>query len=758
MTISVQFAMWCIAGLIVSLLCVVNVRKRKDKIARTIEKILWLVIVAVIASIVLAFLSTSRTAPVEVFFGIRYSCMLWVCYFMVEYVCLYTKPKTHVLWIDDVWKIVLLADTLSLMLNVKFGHAMVCKKIIIDHEMCWVAMSRTGHWIHVGICVIMVLEVIVRLVIALLRCPVPYRGKYGGLLVAFIVTSFSTIYYQCRSDTLDISVLFLVAGMVVLVYNSFYFVPVLLRRRLLQSVFSEMKDTMVMFDNKGNCVYLNNKWSQNDVVLDMKQDVFHAALEKAHDAQSAICVTYGDEVRYYEDRYDELRDKDGKHVGSYYIFRDITEEQKLLRVQHYLANFDKLTGLYNRERFLRFAGMLMKEMPDEQFVIVCTDIYKFNVINEVFGIAIGDELLKILAQAVAGYTQEKCVYGRLDADTFALCIPEQFFDAERFGDAINNAAKTLDINYPVINHIGIYRVENRSLSVSAMCDRAMLAVNSIKTDYMRDVVYYDENLRKNLLAEQGVLADLEKAFEEKQFVMFLQPQYNHNTGLIIGSEALVRWNHPKKGLVPPKEFIPLLEQNGLITRLDMYVWEMACKQLQQWKNEGKEGRSISVNISNKDFFYIDIYEVLTGLVEKYGINVSDLKLEITESAFSIDMVKQLEIIEKLQERGFIIEMDDFGSGYSSLNSLKDVPVNVLKMDMIFMAKSDRYKRSEYILQTIITMANKLQMPVIAEGVETKEQADFLSGMGCEIIQGYYYAKPMPVEEFEKLYEKSNGGQ
>ena len=754
MTINIQFSILCIAELIVNVLCLVDVRRRKDTIARTVEKIIWLVAIATVASIVIA-LACSHDL-MAIYFGIRYACMTWICYFMVEYVCRYTKPKSHLLWVDDVWKGILVADTVSLIANAYFGHAMTCKYITTDAGTYWVAAPGIGYWAHLGICMIMAIEVILRLVFAWIKSPVPYRRKYWGLLIAFVVATAGVVGYQCAKEALDASILFFAAGSIILVYNSFYMVPQVLRKNLLESVFGEMEDTLVMFDHKGNCVYLNNKWSENNVVLNMKQEEFHIAVEKAHDAQSAICVTYGDEVRYYEDRYDELQDKNGKHVGSYYIFRDITEEQKLLRVQHYLANFDKLTGLYNRERFLRLSGIMMKEMADEQFVIVCTDIYKLKVINEVFGLAIGDELLKLMAKALVGYTEEKSIYGRLDADTFAVCIPEKYFDAERFADETNAAMKELNINYPVINHIGVYRVEDSSLSVSAMCDRAMLAVNSIKSDYMQGIVYYDESLREKLLAEQEVLADLEKAFEEEQFTMYLQPQYNHNTGLIIGSEALVRWRHPKKGLIAPKEFIPLLEQNGLISKLDMYVWELACKQLQQWKREGKTGRSISVNISNKDFYYIDIYEVLTGLVKKYDIHVPDLKLEITESAFSIDMVRQLEVIEKLQEMGFIIEMDDFGSGYSSLNSLKDVPVNVLKMDMIFMAKSDRYKRSEDILQMIVAMANKLNMPVIAEGVETKEQADFLSGIGCEIIQGYYYAMPMPVEEFDRLYEKSNG--
>lgn len=754
MTTRMIFMISCYVGVLILVACVRKVKQRKEALSRTIETILWIEIVAVLASIVISLINIYII--ISLAYGVYYVCMLWLCYFMVQYTCQYTKVKTHMLWIDDLWKVLLVVDSVSLILNAFFGHMIDFKLYGKGVDIYWVTQPEFLYSVHLVICTIMIMEVIIRMTMSLVKSPIIYRWKYLSVLIMFLLIVGADAFFYYNSELLDASILVFAVGSIILTYNSFYFVPDILRKRMLSMVFRNMQDTLVLFDDKGNCVYVNNKRPQNDVVTKMKKEDFDEALKAAHAKQSDICVYYGTECRYYEDRFDELRDKNGKYIGCYYIFRDVTTEHELLHSQYYLANFDSLTGLYNRNRFFRLSEKYMKEMPDEQFLIVCSDIRRLKVINEVFGIQVGDRLLKLVASVLHDYIDEKMIYGRVEPDTFALCIPERYFDVERYVQMTHDAIKTLNINYPVINHIGIYRVEDRSLTISAMCDRAMLAVNSIKSDFQREIVYYDDSLREKLLRDQDILKDIQVAFEQDQFVIYLQPQFNHKTRQIIGAEALVRWVHPEKGVVAPNEFIPLLEANGLITKLNMHVWELACKQLQKWKNDGREDMSVSVNISNKDFFYVDIYEVLTGLIRKYDISVSSLKLEITESAFTIDLVKQLEMIEKLQDEGFIIEMDDFGSGYSSLNSLKDIPVDVLKMDMEFMSKSDRYKRSADILQMVVAMADKLSMPVIAEGVETKEQADFLGKIGCNIIQGYYYAKPMPVSEFEKLLIKSNG--
>lgn len=754
MTMRLWFVICCLIALAIMLICVSKVKQREESIGRNVEKILWIEMVAVLVSIVTAL--TDIYLIVSLAYGIYYAGMVWLCYCMVQYTCEYTKIKTRFLWIDELWKVLLLLDSVSLIVNAFFGHAAEYKLVQSGTNVFWQIQPKLLYTVHLVICTIMIVESIVRMVMALVHSPVLYRLKYVSVLVMFLIVVGADIIFFYAHHVLDMSILFFATGSAILTYSTFYFVPNTLRKKLLTMVFREMEDTLVMFDDKGNCVYLNNKWFQNNVVIKMKMSEFDEAVKNAHNNENAICVNYGEETRYYEERYDELRDEKGRYIGCYYIFRDITVERELQNKKNYLSNFDVLTGLYNRNRFFECSEAFMREFPEEQFLIVCSDIRNFKVINEVFGIQMGDQLLQLVAKACIEYSDDKGIYGRVGADSFALCIKEKDFEVEHFAEKINETIKTLKIKYPLVNHFGIYRVEDRELTVSAMCDRAMLAVNSIKSDYQREIVYYDDTLREKLLQEQEILKDLQQAFDEEQFAIYLQPQFSHKTHRIIGAEVLVRWIHPVKGVIAPNVFIPLLESIGLVTKLNVHVWELACKQLRKWKEEGKEEMALSVNISTKDFFYIDIYDVMMALMGKYDLSVDCLKLEITESAFTVDLVKQLATIEKLQAEGFIIEMDDFGSGYSSLNSLKDIPVDVLKMDMEFMSKSDRYNRSADILQMVVAMADKLKMPVIAEGVETKEQADFLGEIGCDIIQGYYYAKPMPVKEFEKMLKKYNG--
>lgn len=234
--------------------------------------------------------------------------------------------------------------------------------------------------------------------------------------------------------------------------------------------------------------------------------------------------------------------------------------------------------------------------------------------------------------------------------------------------------------------------------------------------------------------------------------MYLQPQIGEG-GKVIGAEALVRWQHPERGLVFPGDFIGVFEKTGLIYKLDEYMWELAAQKLKEWKDAGEEELHISVNISARDFYYMDIYEKMTSLVEKYGISPARLKLEITETAMMTEMKNQITLLERLRDYGFQIEIDDFGSGYSSLNMLKDITVDIVKIDMGFLRESERSEKGASILNHIISLINQLGMGVITEGVETKEQVESLTKMGCSMFQGYYFAKPMPVDAFEEKYRQ-----
>ena len=282
------------------------------------------------------------------------------------------------------------------------------------------------------------------------------------------------------------------------------------------------------------------------------------------------------------------------------------------------------------------------------------------------------------------------------------------------------------------------------------CDRAILAISTIKNSYHRSVARYETHLLDSFMTEHKIISQFEEALHSGQFEAYIQPQITAD-GQIFGGEALVRWNHPIRGFVSPALFIDVFEQTGLISRLDRYMWERACMELRKWQDNGLGGRYISVNISKKDFFLMDVTEVLTSLVRRYGIDPRCLHLEITETAVMSDPKKQTDIIRQLRNFGFVVEIDDFGSGYSSLNTLKDLNVDVLKVDMGFLTTTENLDRSMTILKMIIALAKSLDMEVITEGVETSEQVRFLTEFGCDVFQGFFFAKPMQVSDFEARY-------
>lgn len=285
-----------------------------------------------------------------------------------------------------------------------------------------------------------------------------------------------------------------------------------------------------------------------------------------------------------------------------------------------------------------------------------------------------------------------------------------------------------------------------------MCDKANLAIKTLNENYDKFIAYYNDAIFNDTIVEKQLVGDFDKALEEKQFCMYLQPQMTSD-GKMIGAEALVRWQHPKRGLIFPGDFIEVFEKTGLIYRLDKFIWELAIQKLAEWQKNGRNDLYISVNISTKDFYYMDIYKTITSLVEKYNIIPATLKLEITETAIMTGMANELDIINKFRQYGFQIEIDDFGSGYSSLNTLKDMDVDVIKIDMGFLSSTapNRLERSMSILNTIIALTKTLGLSVITEGVETKEQVSRLTQMGCGIYQGYYFSKPIPVDQFEDIY-------
>ena len=432
------------------------------------------------------------------------------------------------------------------------------------------------------------------------------------------------------------------------------------------------------------------------------------------------------------------------------------KDRQIIELHRYIEK-DSLTGLYNRETFYQRASALIQRDPDRQYSIIYLDISCFKVINDLFHVETGNLILKTAAyyfMAVIDEAYGAC--GRIEADHFVVCIPTDRFNIERMLEGLDQTIQSLGVRHNILFYAGIYPVDNPFLPVDQMCDRAHMALNKIKGNYMNRYAYYDTSMRDLMMQEQMIVRDMEFALQEQQFVIYLQPVYNIEKNHIVSAEALVRWMHPTDGVISPGKFIPIFERNGFIVRLDRFVWESVCRFLHDRRQRGEEIVPVSVNVSRLNFYNRDLLEFLLGLLEKYDLEAYMLKLEVTESAYTDNPYQLCSIINSFREHGFPVLMDDFGSGFSSLNMLKNLPMDVLKIDMGFVQELESSERANIVMKGIVNLAKELNMGVIVEGVETKRQLDLLAAIGCDEIQGYYFSRPLPVQDFVDLLDKDLG--
>lgn len=420
-----------------------------------------------------------------------------------------------------------------------------------------------------------------------------------------------------------------------------------------------------------------------------------------------------------------------------------------------LLQYDRLTGLYSKEYFYQRVKDILMRNPEQKYDIICSDIENFKLVNDVFGITAGDQLLRTVAEMYLKFTENKGVCGRLTADRFVCLLEHRWeYDDEMFIRAnalINDSANSKN----VVTKWGIYHVEDPAISVEQMCDRALLAVNSIKGQYGKYFATYDDKLRSSLLREQAISDCMETALAEGQFEIYLQPKYRIMDNMLSGAEALVRWNHPEWGFQSPAQFIPVFEKNGFITNLDQFVWDQTCAALRDWDDRGYPAINVSVNVSRADIYNADLTNILMDILGKYNLKPERLHLEITESAYTEDPKQIIDTVGSLRKLGFVIEMDDFGSGYSSLNMLNQMSLDILKLDMKFIQSETSKSVNKGILHFIMDLARWMNLTVVAEGVETEEQLKRLKDAGCDYAQGYYYAKPIPRAEFEELLKNAS---
>lgn len=427
---------------------------------------------------------------------------------------------------------------------------------------------------------------------------------------------------------------------------------------------------------------------------------------------------------------------------------ELSEDRKFIKA----AERDELTGLYSQSFFYEYADIMDRYHPDLKTDAVILNIDHFHLVNEIYGRDFGDEVLILIAEEIrkflAGSEGLAC---RSEADTFFLYLSHKE-SYEPLLKSINQEIARKPGNPNIRLRIGIYSRVEHDIDMEKRFSCAKLACNTLRGNFMHYIAYYDITLREKSIFSQRLINDIRDALDNHQFEVHYQPKYNitGDEPVLCSAEALVRWQHPEYGLIKPKVFLPLFEENGLVSLLDHYVWRETAKQIQTWKKTLGTYVPISVNVSRIDLYDVNLADYLLDLLDEYELSPRDIYLELTESAYSNDTTQLIQSVEALRREGFQIEMDDFGAGYSSLNMLASMPVDVLKLDMDFIGHIEDDPKAYRMVKLIMDMAEFIEVPVIAEGVETAGQFDLLKECDCDIIQGYYFSKPIPAKEFEAL--------
>ena len=650
----------------------------------------------------------------------------------------------------------LLADVVQLLLNPFFRHAFELVPVSVDGFDYYSLVPHLGQDFHRLVDYGILAGVLSAFAVKTIRSPKLQTERYSVILITgLLVTAWETAYIFSGTP-IDRSMFgFGVFGLLVFFF-SLYYRPMRLLDRMLSGVISGLPDAMFFFDQNQRCIWMNEAGAKLLQIRSEDLALAGNALEKRFGSRHPGEDSWSDQVVEETENGTQICRLSKRPLiynrkmnGFYITVRDETEEQRESEAKLYNARHDRLTGLFSRDYLYDRVKELLEQEPGREFLAVYADVSDFKMINDIYGYAFGDFALQRVADWVKEDIPEDSACGRLGGDTFGVCLPADAFNQERTEKKL--AGFLVDdgtTRHSLKIHIGVYRITDREMDVSVMFDRAHMAVSAIKQDYHTITAWYEEGMREQVLWNKQVSNELKEALAQGRIRPWLQPIVDRN-GRTVGAEALARWDHPKDGIRQPAAFIPIFERNGMIADLDLHIWRYCCSILRRWQEEG-DGRFISVNISPKDFQYLDVGEELKKMVKEYGTDPGKLRLEITESMMMTRPEERMAVLEDLRRNGFIIEMDDFGSGYSSLNMLKEMPVDVLKIDMAFLRGSED-RNGRVIVREIITLARELNILSLTEGVESENQYEDLLDMGCQLFQGNYFAEPMPPEAFEKQY-------
>ena len=750
-----QYSILFIVLLAVQITCSILSFKSKKSLGKYVGRLNITIMFPIIGNLII--LRASNEAVSEIGYYISYIGMtlilLAVTHFTVKY-CKGIEPerkhnKYYLIYVIGFF------DIFQLLLGTIIHHVFTVEKIILPNkEIFYMDMSSIGLTFHRVLTYIIYGCIVITYIVCTAKASKLYKEKYLTVLIILLAAGIAQGLFIYSKLPIDRSIVVHSLFGAIVFYLSILYQPLKLLDALMSSIISDMDDAVFVFDNMKKCLWVNDNGYR---LLGIEQGKLYLIKE-------AFLTKFGD-LSDKSDKWSAPIERDGFHYiiekkavksnnklldGYYIVIKDDTERFKTLEKERYESTHDSLTGMYNIQYLYTYIEHALSTTNDN-YSIIYINIKNFKIVNDIFGRKFGDTVLRQFGQWLQEKFKNTGICGRLMGDTFGIFIKQCNYNEVSFlNDLSEFTIQGKNIKHSISVHIGVYEITDKFVDVATMFDRAHLALSSIESNYKTDVKHYDDALRDVTIKEQQYTSNISDAISNNEIKPYLQPIVDNDNN-IVGAEALVRWDHPEFGLLSPSDFVTIFEKNGLIADIDKYIWKCACETLYKWKDTQFRNLFLSINISPIDFYFIDVITELKNLLSTYELNPEKLRIEITESTMMSNSEEKMALLRELRKLGFIIEMDDFGSGYSSLNLLKDMPVDVLKIDMQFLSNDS--KRANIIIKNIVRLARDLKIVPLIEGVETQEQYDMLKGIGVLLFQGYYFNKPLNVEEFEDFLIK-----
>lgn len=692
----------------------------------------------------------SRDAQLsEIFCCFEHAFTDWTLLFMTRYFLAMGENKQ----VKKVQRIVsdaiISCDTVVLLTNPINHLAFEFRTRSNDYGSYTQAVPKALFYVHCAICIIMLATMVSLMVKKILKSASFYKLRYESILATLIVIMvFNAIFYLTKTAVFDYSRVFYGIGALIFFFATYDYSPYGLMKIVQTYIDDNITDAVVAYDTFGKLLKKNilaGRMFSKEILI-RKEKLEEALGEEVKEGKFEKELN----GRYYSVTYKKLYDRHENFIASVFILSDITESKIRVEREHRAAIYDPLTNTFNRLGFVEEAPKFLAERNvTGGYAYMVSGICNFKGINGLYGTKVGDRVLIEIAKKFNDFQHVfPMIYGRTAEGKYSCILPFEYVD-----EIVNEMSRiTINIDDGISIHVdmchGFVVMQDMDKPIEYYYELSLLALARCKKQMSSPVLEYSRNMAEEQQRKQLLLAEMHESLANREFFIELQPQIDLKNNRVEGAEALVRWNHPTLGRISPAEFVPLFESNGFITKIDTFVWREAAKTIRRFTESGIYKGSISVNVSQIDIMCMNVAEEFERIVTEEGIPASKLHVEITESACVNNRDSLIGTIESLRSKGFIVEIDDFGSGYSSLNALMHIPFDIVKLDMMFMKQAEKNtEKADVIVSAVAEMIHNLKASIIVEGVETDENVATVKHICADAVQGYHYSKPISVEKF-----------